>query len=76
WLDSMAGLHAIPSGALCIMHPKMYLYGQEALMRLRSVAAAQQDEDMQAILPIWNSVYSSMSLMVNQKSPPHKDTNG
>ncbi|KAI6141076.1 hypothetical protein BKA82DRAFT_3957899, partial [Pisolithus tinctorius] len=60
WLDSMAGLHAILSGALHIMHLKMYLHGWEAL----------------AILPIWNSIYSSMSLMVNQNSPPHKDTNG
>ncbi|KAI6141647.1 hypothetical protein BKA82DRAFT_4018647 [Pisolithus tinctorius] len=76
WLDSMAGLHTVLLGALRIMHPKMYLHGREALMRLRSMAVAWQDEDMQAILPIWNSVYSSMSLMVNRKSPPHKDTNG
>ncbi|KIN95954.1 hypothetical protein M404DRAFT_164623 [Pisolithus tinctorius Marx 270] len=68
WLDSMAGPHAVLLGALCIMHLKMYLH--------RLMAVAQQDEDMQAILPIWNSIYSSMSLMVNQKSPPHKDTNG
>ncbi|KAI5996901.1 hypothetical protein F5J12DRAFT_785313 [Pisolithus orientalis] len=32
WLDSMAGLHTILLGALQIMHPKMYLNGQEALM--------------------------------------------
>ncbi|KIN97558.1 hypothetical protein M404DRAFT_160058, partial [Pisolithus tinctorius Marx 270] len=68
WLDSMAGLHAILSGALHIMHLKMYLHGL--------TAAVWQDKDMQAILPIWNSIYSSMSLMVNQNSPPHKDTNG
>ncbi|KAI6155003.1 hypothetical protein BKA82DRAFT_3928598, partial [Pisolithus tinctorius] len=76
WLDSMAGLHTILSGALCIMHPKMYLHGWEALMQLRSMAVAWQDKDMQAILPIWNSIYSSMSLMVNWKAPPHKDMNG
>ncbi|KAI6145613.1 hypothetical protein BKA82DRAFT_3981435 [Pisolithus tinctorius] len=25
---------------------------------------------------MWNSVYSSMSVMVNRASPAHKDTNG
>ncbi|KAI6140496.1 hypothetical protein BKA82DRAFT_33802 [Pisolithus tinctorius] len=31
---------------------------------------------MEAVLPIWNSVYSSMSVMVNRASPTHKDMNG
>ncbi|KIO01658.1 hypothetical protein M404DRAFT_28660, partial [Pisolithus tinctorius Marx 270] len=76
WLQCTAGLQAVLSGALRIMHPKMYLHGQEAIRRLRSKAAERQDEDMEAVLPMWNSVYSSMSVMVNRASPAHKDTNG
>ncbi|KIO02639.1 hypothetical protein M404DRAFT_147770, partial [Pisolithus tinctorius Marx 270] len=76
WLQCTAGLQAILSGALHIMHLKMYLHGWEAITRLRSKAAEWQDEDMEAILPMWNSVYSSMSVMVNHTSPPHKNMNG
>ncbi|KAI6143750.1 hypothetical protein BKA82DRAFT_28660, partial [Pisolithus tinctorius] len=64
WLQCTAGLQAVLSGALRIMHPKI------------SKAAERQDEDMEAVLPMWNSVYSSMSVMVNRASPAHKDTNG
>ncbi|KIN94820.1 hypothetical protein M404DRAFT_167285, partial [Pisolithus tinctorius Marx 270] len=76
WLQCTAGLHAVLSGALRLIHPNMYLHGWEAIARLRSKAVAWQDQDMEAVLPIWNSVYSSMSVMVNCTSPPHKDTNG
>ncbi|KAI6157873.1 hypothetical protein BKA82DRAFT_163810, partial [Pisolithus tinctorius] len=76
WLQCTAGLQAVLSGALRIMHLKMYLHGWEAIRRLRSKAAKRQDEDMEAVLPMWNSVYSSMSVMVNRASPAHKDTNG
>ncbi|KAI6137881.1 hypothetical protein BKA82DRAFT_3994189, partial [Pisolithus tinctorius] len=34
------------------------------------------DQDMEVVLPMWNLVYSSMSVMVNCASPPHKDMNG
>ncbi|KIN94590.1 hypothetical protein M404DRAFT_34876 [Pisolithus tinctorius Marx 270] len=76
WLQCTAGLQADLSGALRIMHLKMYLHGWEAIRRLRSKAAERQDEDMEAVLPMWNLVYSSMSVMVNRASPAHKDTNG
>ncbi|KAI5980638.1 hypothetical protein F5J12DRAFT_732413, partial [Pisolithus orientalis] len=76
WLQCMAGLQAVLLGALCIMHPKMYLHGWEAITQLRSKAATWQDEDMEAVLPMWKLVYSSMSVMVNHTSPAHKDMNG
>ncbi|KAI5989507.1 hypothetical protein EDD15DRAFT_2171287, partial [Pisolithus albus] len=34
------------------------------------------DADMRSILPIWNSVYNSMSIMVNRATPYHTDVNG
>ncbi|KAI6156314.1 hypothetical protein EDD17DRAFT_1489456, partial [Pisolithus thermaeus] len=34
------------------------------------------DTDMSSILPIWNSVYNSVSIMVNHATPYHTDVNG
>ncbi|KAI6142385.1 hypothetical protein BKA82DRAFT_153695 [Pisolithus tinctorius] len=76
WLQCTAGLHAILSGVLWLIHLNMYLHRWEAITQLRLNAATWQDQDMEVVLPLWNLVYSSMSVMVNHTSPPHKDMNG
>ncbi|KAI6130685.1 hypothetical protein EDD16DRAFT_1515368 [Pisolithus croceorrhizus] len=76
WVDQMSEFHALLSGTLAVMHPCMYASGQEVLIRLGADAQQQQDTDMSSILPIWNSVYNSMSIMVNHATPYHTDVNG
>ncbi|KAI6019930.1 hypothetical protein F5J12DRAFT_780975 [Pisolithus orientalis] len=50
--------------------------GREALIHLGKQAEQQVDSDMSSILPIWSSMYSSMSMMVNQATCYHRDVNG
>ncbi|KAI5984747.1 hypothetical protein EDD15DRAFT_2201055 [Pisolithus albus] len=64
WVDEMSDLNALLSGVLSVIHPRMYETGREALIRLNNIAERQNDADMRSILPIWNSVYNSMSIMV------------
>ncbi|KAI6153820.1 hypothetical protein BKA82DRAFT_170024 [Pisolithus tinctorius] len=73
WLDSMAGLHASSIGCIAKSCTRKCTYtGGRRSCDSDQWQSHGKTEDMQAVLPIWNSVYSSMSLM----SPPHKDTNG
>ncbi|KAI6009979.1 hypothetical protein BKA83DRAFT_4133076 [Pisolithus microcarpus] len=76
WLADMAGVHALLSGALMVIHPRMYRAGKEALSHLSAKANAEADTDMISALSIWNNVYSSMSIMVNRATPYHTDING
>ncbi|KAI6161599.1 hypothetical protein EDD17DRAFT_1481306 [Pisolithus thermaeus] len=61
WVDQMSKFHALLSRTLTVMHPH---------------AQQWQDTDMSSILPMWNSVYNSMSIMVNCTTPYHTDVNG
>ncbi|KAI5991274.1 hypothetical protein F5J12DRAFT_786352 [Pisolithus orientalis] len=54
----------------------MYADGREALIHLGKQAEQWADSDMSSILPIWSSMYSSMSVMVNQATCYHRDING
>ncbi|KAI6019136.1 hypothetical protein EDC04DRAFT_2576045, partial [Pisolithus marmoratus] len=35
-----------------------------------------EDMDISSILPIWNSVYNSVSIMANHATPYHRDVSG
>ncbi|KAI5987048.1 hypothetical protein EDD15DRAFT_2144726, partial [Pisolithus albus] len=59
-----------------IIHPRMHSARTEALCRLADKAEMEGDMDMVSALSIWNSVYSSLSVMVNHATPYHTDVNG
>ncbi|KAI5996978.1 hypothetical protein EDD15DRAFT_2194686 [Pisolithus albus] len=63
WVHQMGEFHAL-------------LSGREALIRLDTEAKRREDTDMSSILPSWNSVYNSLSIMVNRATPYHTDVNG
>ncbi|KAI5992380.1 hypothetical protein F5J12DRAFT_786172 [Pisolithus orientalis] len=50
--------------------------GREALIFLGKQVEQWADSDMSSILLIWSSMYSSMSMMVNQATCYHRDING
>ncbi|KAI5981033.1 hypothetical protein EDD15DRAFT_2204717 [Pisolithus albus] len=72
----MSEFHSLLSGMLSMIHPHMYEAGREVLIRLNDLANRRDDADMRSILPIWSSVYNSMSIMVNCATPYHIDING
>ncbi|KIK12075.1 hypothetical protein PISMIDRAFT_121512, partial [Pisolithus microcarpus 441] len=76
WVNEMSEFHALLSGMLAVIHPRMYAAGREALIRLDMEAKRREDADMSSILPSWNSVYNSVSIMVNRVTPYHTDVNG
>jgi hypothetical protein len=61
---------------MAIMHPDMYVMGQEALVQLGGWAERERDGNILEVLPMWPSVYSVTSVMVNQVSPFHLDIQG
>ncbi|KAI6022837.1 hypothetical protein PISMIDRAFT_101035, partial [Pisolithus microcarpus 441] len=73
WVNDMTKFHALLSGMLSIIHLHMYAAGHEVLIHLNNIAKQQEDMDMGLILPIWNSVYNSMLIMVNHATPYHTD---
>ncbi|KAI6016676.1 hypothetical protein BKA83DRAFT_4497810 [Pisolithus microcarpus] len=66
WVDQMSECHSLLSGTLAVIHPRMYAAGREALIRLDLEAKRREDTDMSSILPSWNTVYNSVSIMVNR----------
>ncbi|KAI6022312.1 hypothetical protein BKA83DRAFT_4493585 [Pisolithus microcarpus] len=49
---------------------------REALIHLNLEAKRREDTDMSSILPSWNTIYNSMSIMVNRATPYCTDING
>ncbi|KAI6158818.1 hypothetical protein EDD17DRAFT_1487873, partial [Pisolithus thermaeus] len=76
WVDQMSKFHALLSGTLAVIHPHIYASGWEVLIRLGVDAQRWGDTDMSSILPIWNLVYTSVSIMANHATPYHRDVNG
>ncbi|KIK15625.1 hypothetical protein PISMIDRAFT_114784, partial [Pisolithus microcarpus 441] len=76
WLVNMASIHTLLSGTLMVIHPPMYCARRQALGHLAAKANAEADMDMTSALSVWNTVYSSMSIMVNCTTPYHTDING
>ncbi|KIK20554.1 hypothetical protein PISMIDRAFT_71675, partial [Pisolithus microcarpus 441] len=76
WVNEMSEFHVLLSGMLAIIHPRMYAAGWEALIQLDMEVKRREDMDMSSILPSWNSVYNSVSIMVNCATPYHMDVNG
>ncbi|KAI5995023.1 hypothetical protein EDD15DRAFT_2195663 [Pisolithus albus] len=76
WVNDMSEFHSLLSGTLSVIHLRMYEAGREVLIRLNDLANRRDDADMRSILPIWSSVYNSMSIMVNRATPYHIDING
>lgn len=76
WLQHMTWMHALLSASMSIMHPDMYAKGRTAMIKLWNNACASGHTEMLDVLRIWPSIYGSLSLMVNRKSPYHQDKNG
>ncbi|KAI6126541.1 hypothetical protein F5141DRAFT_997278 [Pisolithus sp. B1] len=76
WVDQMMEFHALLSGTLAVIHPWMYATGREVLICLDAEARLWGDMDMCSTLPMWNSIYNSVSIMVNHTTPDHTDING
>ncbi|KAI5982968.1 hypothetical protein EDD15DRAFT_2202449 [Pisolithus albus] len=76
WVNDMSEFHSLLSGTLSVIHLRMYEAGCEVLIRLNDLANRRDDADMRSILPIWSSVYNSVSIMVNRTTPYHIDING
>ncbi|KAF9222799.1 hypothetical protein BS17DRAFT_707418, partial [Gyrodon lividus] len=72
WLSMIFQAQCHLSAAMGIMHPQMYAIGHAALIKIWKDAS----EEMREVLQVWPSIYSSLSLMVNQCSPFHLDKMG
>ncbi|KAI6012804.1 hypothetical protein F5J12DRAFT_781662 [Pisolithus orientalis] len=69
WVNQISDTNALLSVILHVIHPQMYAGGREALICLGKQVEQQADSDM-------SSMYSSMSMMVNQATCYHRDING
>lgn len=64
------------TACMAIMHPDMYATGREAMVKLGQWASDTNHTEMMSVLPLWPSVFSVVSVMVNRMSPLHTDING
>ncbi|KAI6046546.1 hypothetical protein EDC04DRAFT_2597987 [Pisolithus marmoratus] len=76
WLADMTSIHALLSRTLMVIHPWMYDTSKQVLAHLAMKANNEANINMVSALSIWNTVYSSMSIMVNCATPYHMDANG
>ncbi|KAF9222208.1 hypothetical protein BS17DRAFT_676383, partial [Gyrodon lividus] len=72
WLATIFQAQCHLSAAMGIMHLQMYAIGWAALIKIWKDAS----EEIREVLWVWPSIYSSLSLMVNQCSPFHLDKMG
>ncbi|KIK73749.1 hypothetical protein PAXRUDRAFT_122477, partial [Paxillus rubicundulus Ve08.2h10] len=70
WLQAGALQTAILSAILLVIHPNLYASGRETLLKL---AGSTLDKEMKQIIPEWSTVYSVVSIIVNQATPFHRD---
>ena len=73
WLMEMKDQVVILTGALIIMHPDMYVTGQEAMVWLGNWAKEQGKESMLNAITMWPTIYNMALVMVNWASPLHLD---
>lgn len=68
WLSEMKETNILLGAAFRVMHPELYHYSREALLRL-----PRSPEQEEALVP-WGTAFSALSVIVNRQTPAHRDT--
>ena len=71
WLDAISESNAILSAILAVIHPKLYDAGRKTEQLLRDTPEIVP----QGVLSRWASVFSSVAVISNRITPPHRDGN-
>src|SRR5260370_40219571 len=69
WLDAISESNAILSTILAVIHPQLYDAGWETTKCLRDTPEIGPLD----VLSRWASVFSSISIISNCTTPPHRD---
>ena len=69
WLDAVSESNAILSAILVVIHPKLYDAGWQTTKRLRDTS----EIGPQDVLSWWVSVFSSVAVISNCSTLPHRD---
>lgn len=72
WLEDHWMPIAMLSACMIVMHPDLYASGREAFDRL-DTWAREADAEMAAVIPLWPSVFSVISVIKNRETPLHRD---
>ncbi|KIM64054.1 hypothetical protein SCLCIDRAFT_45585, partial [Scleroderma citrinum Foug A] len=72
WTKDICLPSTILSGVLSTIHPSLYNAGHLAMERLTEWATGN-DPSMAAALSHWSTVFTNISLIVNQSTPFHRD---
>lgn len=76
WLEDVGHINAIISAALSIMHPRLYDAARHVIQSVWDGAQGGERSDIEAAMAHWPSVFNSLSVMANRRSPFHVDANG
>ena len=69
WLDAILESNAIMSAILTVIHPNLYDAGWQTTKHLRDTP----EIGSQDVLSRWVSVFSSVAVISNRSTPPHRD---
>lgn len=75
WLTLIRETNTLFAGAMAVMHPDLFWAGREAMIALSRQSTQKGFEEMGEVLPDWGTIFSSISVMVNQETPYHRDHN-
>lgn len=75
WLASHSETNALLAGAMAVIHPDQYRAGKDTMSKLPQCARDAGVDEIIEVVGQWESIFNAASLMMNRKSPYHRDHN-
>jgi hypothetical protein len=70
WLDGIAGAENDLNALMSLIAPDLYDTGKA------SISMIQEEHENHPNLSKWSSIFTGISVIVNRKTPPHRDAGG
>ena len=74
WVKSMERTTAFLGGVLAAAHPATFATGMKCVEAIGTGKKVAKTENLEELMEIWSSPFTTMSLMSNRDSPQHRDT--
>ena len=76
WVESTERISAFLGAVLVVAHPATFETGRQCVKAIGQSDQVAKTENLAKIMEIWSSPFTTVSLMSNRDTPPHRDVGG
>lgn len=73
WVRATERISAFLGAVLAVAHPATYDIGMKCLKEIGQSKQVAKTENLEELMQIWSSPYTTISLMSNRDTPAHRD---